>query len=77
MKPTDISVRAANPRLALLVAAGIVLLLLGSALVLVNSYVGAGTRVLGFRIGFLGSLLVVFGGAGYVAIGVFESRPGS
>ncbi len=77
MKPTDISARAAHPRLALLIAAGIGLFLLGSAFALVNPYVEAGTIVLGFRIGFLGSLLVVFGGAGYVAIAVFESRPES
>lgn len=67
--------RTSAPRLFALVLVGAALLVLGAATALVDPLVGAATGVLGFRIGFLGFLLLVFGVAGYVAIGVFQRRP--
>ena len=64
----------AHPRLFGLSVVGTALLVAGAVLGLLAG--GAGTGRWAVRIGFLGFLLLVFGVAGYVAIGVFERQPG-
>lgn len=61
----------AHPRLFGLVAAGAALIALGVALALL------GVAWWPLRLGVLGAMLLIFGLAGYVAIGAFQRQPGS
>lgn len=67
--------RTAHPRLSLLVAAGLALLVVGGGLAAGDRFAATGTGLLGVRVGFVGFLLLVFGVSGYVALGVFAIRP--
>lgn len=67
--------RSEFPRLTLLVVIGALLLAVGGGLVGADPMVEPDVGLLGIRIGVIGFLLFVFGGAGYIAITVFERRP--
>ena len=64
----------AHPRLFGLTVVGALLLAAGALLGLLGG--GAGTGRWAVRLGFGGFVLLVFGVAGYVALGVFERQPG-
>lgn len=61
----------AHPRLFGLTAAGVALLALGGAVAVL------GVDWWPLRLAVLGAMLLVFGLAGYVAIGAFQRQPGS
>lgn len=61
----------AYPRLFTIVVAGTILITLGAGLALVD------VDWLPLRLGVLGAMILIFGLAGYVAIGVFQRQPGS
>lgn len=71
------SIPFASPRLYRLVVGGVALLVAGVGTVLVDPPTSGSTGTLGFRIGVIGFLLVVFGVSGYVTIAVFERGFGS
>lgn len=71
--PGDIANRA-HPRLFGLTAVGAVGIAIGVVVQVVGGG-GAASTTWALRISFLGFLLLVFGLAGYLAIGVFERRP--
>lgn len=71
----NIVARSAHPRLSLVILAGLALVALGTGIVASGAILGTETNVLGFRVGFVGLLLVIGGVSGYVAIGVFETHP--
>lgn len=75
MTATDRFSRPAHPRLALVVVLGVVFLAIGGLLWTAEVAALAATGLLGFRVGFLGFLLFVFGASGYVAIAAFERQP--
>jgi hypothetical protein len=58
-----------HPRLFQVIVAGVVLIGIGAVVAGVNGHQW------GFRIGVLGALCLVFAGAGYVSVAVFDHRP--
>lgn len=66
-----------HSRLSLVSAAGLVLFVLGSAAAGFGHVLDADTTLLGFRVGFVGFLLLTAGLAGVVALRVFRTHPGA
>lgn len=67
---SDGSARA-HPRLLSLIAAGAALIALGAVVAIL------GVDWWPLRLGVFGAMLLIFGLAGYVAIGAFRRQPGS
>ncbi|MFB6104999.1 MAG: hypothetical protein ABEJ57_07990 [Halobacteriaceae archaeon] len=63
---TDFLDHVRHPRIAIVLAAGLLL----AAVAAVLTFASVGPPAIAFRIGVLGYLLVLFGGAGYIALAV-------
>lgn len=68
---------SAHPRLATIIAIGVVMIAVAAMLAVLGTATDLGSTQYSLPLAVVGYLLFMFGGSGYLAMWVFERRPDS